>query len=244
MPLKEIEIHKIRLGTCNTYLIEFGESCILVDGGNRNQFSKFIDHLEKLKIASTRIKLIIVTHVHFDHVGSLADIKRLCRCPVLVHKTERPLLESGKVVVPPGTTPIGRLLSTVGIFFQRSERIGFEPVRADVPVDDLLDLKNYGFPALLMHTPGHTSGSISLLLENGEAVVGDLVMNYLPLGRGPVFPLFAEDVSLVLKSWKKLIEAGMERLYPGHGKSLAVEGLIREHERRVGRKRREDSAGE
>ncbi|MFZ7111748.1 MAG: MBL fold metallo-hydrolase, partial [Desulfatiglandales bacterium] len=197
-----VKIHRIRLGTCNAYVIECGDSCILFDGGNRHREAGFFRGLDRLGISPGRIRLIIVSHVHFDHVGSLAKIREVCTCPVLVHKLESRLLASGKVVVPPGATPFGRLVSGVGTVLQRRGALGFEPVQADILFEDPLELSAFHVPGRLIHTPGHTGGSISLVLENGMAVVGDLVMNYLPLGLGPVFPPFAEDVGLVLKNWK------------------------------------------
>lgn len=231
--MEAAKIHRIRLGTCNVYLIESAGSCILVDGGNRHQETRFFRHLGRMRISPNRIKLIIVTHVHFDHVGSLAKIREACKCPILVHKSERHLLESGKVVVPPGTTPLGRLISRVGKALKSHGSIGFEPVKADILVENQLNLKDFHVPGHLIHTPGHTSGSISLILENANAVVGDLVINYLPLGLGPIFPPFAENVTLLLESWRQIIEVGVKRFYPGHGKPFQAEELIEAYNHRI-----------
>lgn len=79
-----------------------------------------------------------------------------------------------------------------------------------------------GKPGRVIHTPGHTMGSLSIVLESGEAFVGDLVMNFGFMRRGPGLPLFAEDVNLVVKSWKKLLDSGVKMIYPAHGKPFPV----------------------
>jgi glyoxylase-like metal-dependent hydrolase (beta-lactamase superfamily II) len=56
----------------------------------------------------------------------------------------------------------------------------------------------------VIHTPGHSSGSVSVLLETGDVFVGDLAMNGLPLRLGPGLPIFAEDLQKVKESWKML----------------------------------------
>jgi glyoxylase-like metal-dependent hydrolase (beta-lactamase superfamily II) len=65
---------------------------MLVDAGSKNQQQPFIRHLEKLRISAETIGLIVVTHIHFDHVGSLKAIKEMCGCPVAVDETESQLL--------------------------------------------------------------------------------------------------------------------------------------------------------
>ena len=60
-----------------------------------------------------------------------------------------------------------------------------------------------------------------MLLDTGEAFVGDLAMNAFPLRFGPGLPIFAEDIHQVKDSWKKLLEMGVSRIYPAHGKAFA-----------------------
>jgi hydroxyacylglutathione hydrolase len=91
----------------NCYLIQTATGWILVDAGTRSQAKSFLRRLGKLGIQPSDIKLIIITHAHFDHVGSLASIKSLCNCPVLAHPLEARLIETGEVVIPPGTNALG-----------------------------------------------------------------------------------------------------------------------------------------
>ena len=64
--------------------------------------------------------------------------------------------------------------------------------RVDVKIgNEGMSLYDYGIPGRVVYTPGHSSGSISVLLESGEAFVGDLAMNKLPLRATPGLPIFA-----------------------------------------------------
>ena len=61
------------------------------------------------------------------------------------------------------------------------------------------------------------AGSLSVLLPDGSAFVGDLAFNVFPWG-GPIFPPFADNVPRLLESWKLLLARGITTIYPGHGK--------------------------
>ena len=56
-----------------------------------------------------------------------------------------------------------------------------------------------------------------MVLDTGEAFVGDLAMNGPPLRMGPGFPAFAEDPDLIESSWNRVVEAGGRTIYPAHG---------------------------
>jgi glyoxylase-like metal-dependent hydrolase (beta-lactamase superfamily II) len=97
--------------------------------------------------------------------------------------------------------------------------IKIPPAEVDVILgDDGLSLYDYGIPGRVLHTPGHSSGSVSVLLDTGEAFVGDLAMNKFPLRLSPGLPIFAEDPAAVVKSWKLLLDQGASTVYPAHGK--------------------------
>jgi glyoxylase-like metal-dependent hydrolase (beta-lactamase superfamily II) len=101
---------------------------------------------------------------------------------------------------------------------------------ADVDIvlgDEEFSLAEYGVPGKVLHTPGHTMGSVSVLLETGDAVVGDLALNGPPLRIGPGLPNVAEDMQRVKRSWELLLEQGAETVYPGHGKPFPVEIIRR-----------------
>jgi glyoxylase-like metal-dependent hydrolase (beta-lactamase superfamily II) len=84
-------------------------------------------------------------------------------------------------------------------------------------------LSEYGIPGRVIYTPGHSSGSISVLLESGDTFVGDLAMNKFPLRFTPGLPIFAEDEAKVKESWNLLLNLGARMIYPAHGKPFPAE---------------------
>ena len=213
-------LHRILLGITHVYLIEGVHGYLLIDAGSRAMAPVFWRALKRRGISPDQIRLIAITHVHFDHVGSLRPIHARCGCPVLVHRAEAGLLARGKVVLPPGTRPLTRLLTRLARrrprFIQRIFR--FDPVVPTHAIEGPLDLAPFGFEARVVPTPGHTAGSLSVVAASGRAFVGDLAVNYRPGGRGPFLPPFGDSLPMVRKSWRTLMAMGVSTFYPAHGR--------------------------
>lgn len=75
----------IRLGTANCYLVPASDGYFLVDAGAPGRAGVFFRRLRRLGVAPDRINLIVITHAHHDHVGSLLPIARATAAPVLIH---------------------------------------------------------------------------------------------------------------------------------------------------------------
>ncbi|MBU2549276.1 MAG: MBL fold metallo-hydrolase [Proteobacteria bacterium] len=228
-------IHTIRLGFTNTYLIEAEGGFVAVDAGSLRREKAFAWAMGRLGLAFDRVRLIVATHVHYDHVGSLSAIRNLCRCPAAVHRSEAPALASGRMAaVPAGTNPYGRFVSAVGTRVASRGWLDFPPVRADILVDGHYPLADFGLDGRLVLTRGHTAGSISLILNSGQAFIGDVAVNYLPFGLGPIMPPFADNTGRLFETWRELGEAGIRTLYPAHGLPFSIYELLAQRERRLG----------
>ena len=224
---------QIQLGS-NLYLLPCQDGFILLDAGIKGKVDSFKQALQKNNITPHQIKLIIITHVHYDHTGSLQQIKTLCGCPVAVHKNEEKVLRTGEITVPPGTTLFGKLFYLFGKLTNKK----FDSTLANTPdiiINGEFSLKEYGFDGKVIHTPGHTAGSITVVCANGDAFVGDLAFNMLANNKGPIFPPFAEDVPELLRSWKRLMDMGVKTIFPGHGASFPIERLSNKYNELRGR---------
>ncbi|MEA3435975.1 MAG: MBL fold metallo-hydrolase, partial [Thermodesulfobacteriota bacterium] len=105
--------------------------------------------------------------------------------------------------------------------------IHFPAAKVDIILrDEDFSLTGFGIPGKIIYTPGHSPGSVSVLLETGDAFVGDLAMNSFPLRLSPGLPLFADDIQEVKDSLKLLLDKGATKIYPAHGKPFSAE-LIR-----------------
>jgi glyoxylase-like metal-dependent hydrolase (beta-lactamase superfamily II) len=211
-------VHKIRLGITNVYLLAGAFGYLLIDAGPRARAPSFWRALHRRGIAPHQIRLAAITHVHFDHVGSLGAIQAACGCPILVHAAEADLLARAKVVLPPGTDRPTRMLMRLARQHPRiiERYFSFDPVAPDVVIDSPLDLMPFGFEARVIPTPGHTAGSLSVVTTSGLAFVGDLAVNYLP-GGGSFWPPFGDSLSLVRHSWRTLTAMGVSTFCPAHG---------------------------
>lgn len=225
--MRPTTVHTIRLGITNSYLVGGPGARVLVDAGVRGGQRRFFRRLNALGVSPAEIRLIAVTHAHFDHVGSLAAIRARCGCPVAAQAGEAGAIERAEIVLPPGTRPATRRLIAMARRHPRIVRrlYRFRATTVDVRVDAELDLAPFGLPARLLRTPGHTAGSLSLVTADGHAFVGDLAVNYLPFGLGPNAPPFGDSLAEVRRQWRRLLGLGVRRIHPAHGRAFGVEQL-------------------
>jgi hydroxyacylglutathione hydrolase len=216
---------RISFGIVNAYLLKGTKGDVLIDTGLPGLAPRLLRALEHGGTSPDRLALIILTHVHFDHIGGLSRLRRQRATPILVHRLEAPLLQSGSISLPVGQTPLARLMMGAGAPFAR--RMRFAPIAPDIIADDDLSLQPFGIDGRILHTPGHTRGSISVLLNTGDAVIGDLCQNGwgFGMGLGRIVPPLADVPEALAASWDRLLQSGAKRLYPGHGMPFAIETL-------------------
>lgn len=217
-----------RLGLTNVsaYLIYRSGEAILVDCGNKGSEETILKAMEGLGLAPEALKLLILTHVHFDHAGSAARLKEITGCKILVHKSETDKLRAGFTPIPPGTRWKAKVLVALGRTFAR--RIGtFPGAEPDLQVKESFDLGEFAFPGRVIHAPGHTLGSMVVIMEGGELIGGDTIFG---LEGKQHFPPFAEDLPALLNTWKMIRELRPVQLYPAHGRSFNYDSFMAEFE--------------
>ncbi len=208
-------------GMLNSFCIK-EEKAILVDAGNPGDGEKIIEHLSVYGLKPQDISLILITHCHFDHFGGLSILKEKTGAPVAVHKSGAELLKEGKnnLIVP--RTIMGNILNCMmNIFPPKMPVSGISP---DILIDRELNLKDFGVKGKIISTPGHTPDSTSVILDSGEAIVGDLVMAFFNK-KIPSYPMFATDLCEVKKSIK--IFKNASKVYAAHGGPFTREFMLR-----------------
>ncbi len=217
----DLSITPISMGIDTCYIVK-GAGIIAIDGGDPHKIKKFKQGIEKAGINHGEIKLLIHTHGHWDHIGSSQEIKDLTGAKTLLHQDDMHFLKAGKTIQPPGLTLWGK--TVVGLLNLISPFITPPTCEIDIVAgNEDISLFDYGIPGTVIHTPGHSWGSVSVLLESGDVFVGDLAMNTLPMRLTPGLPIFGDDIELVKQSWRKLLEKGAKRVYPAHGKPFSAE---------------------
>jgi hydroxyacylglutathione hydrolase len=139
-----------------------------------------------------------------------------------MHERDKENLEKGQVQFPPGVTGWGRFLMSILCLLK--PMIRFPSSKVDIVLSDQeTSLEEYGIPGRVIPTPGHSAGSVTVLLDSGEAFVGDMAMNGLPMRLGPGLPIFAADLPKLKKSWKSLLDRGAKTIYLSHGKPTSAD---------------------
>jgi hydroxyacylglutathione hydrolase len=204
-----VDIHGIRVGVSLCYLVSGERGTVLVDAGSRGHERRIIHHLHR--VGPNDLRLVLITHAHLDHYGSAAAIRRITGAPIGVHEADAGAMARGE-------TPLGevrgwgKVMKRMMPVFDRFMRP--EGTHADVLFQDGGRLDAFGIDAEVLHTPGHTPGSITLVVEGRYAFVGDLVSTR----GGPHAQLFyATDWEVLDRSLRRLQERDFERVYTGHG---------------------------
>jgi len=201
----------------------------LVDTGFRGSSSKIISFIHSLGRSVDEVTLIILTHNHLDHVGGLAELKRLTRAKVAAHKADLSDLNS-QLLYP----RIVRKLLRIPLLSALRPLVYAEPSEVDIQLEGGEVLSPLG-GLKVIHTPGHTPGSISLLsLKRKLLIVGDALNNRYKTIRLPP-KLVSTDLSQAIDSVKRIAQLDFSVLCFGHGKSLTkdasaqVQDLIKKH---------------
>jgi glyoxylase-like metal-dependent hydrolase (beta-lactamase superfamily II) len=196
----------------NVYLL-VDDGLTLVDTGFVGRTGRILEHIKELGYSPSDITRIIITHHHADHVGSLAELKRVTQAKVMAYPADAPYID-GTLLQPGPARPqwLSRILARFNWLWSA------EPVMVDVLVNDGDELPILG-GIKIVHTPGHTPGSICLYLQDKDLLIaGDLLANRFGLSlpsRG-----FTVDIVQEIQSIKKIAGLEFDIICFGHGSPI------------------------
>lgn len=217
------QVVPISLGMVKVFLIK-GEKAILVDTGMPGDPAPLFAALRRHLVEPKDLSLIVITHGHADHAGQAASIGKITGAPVAIHRLEAVRLAEGKTAEASPVTRLGALVARI---------IGsppIEPVQADILIDDLFDLRPFGVAGKLIHTPGHTVGSMTVCLDNGEMVAGDLFNGKSGWHRFPGRagrPFFAYNLDQLAASLRKIASLAPRIIYNAHGVPVDADAVVK-----------------
>ena len=218
-----MKIQRVSLGFVNVFLIMDQGNLILVDTGVKGSSEKITQAIIEAGFSPGDVNLILLTHGHSDHVGGLAEMVKVTGAPVMMSLTEYQMQMAGEDDAL-GTNILTRAMTRLLPLEQMSIK---EP---DYLIEDSFDLAPFGIRAGAYQTPGHTRGSISVMTYDGQAIVGDCLMAFLPW-RTPGKPVIASDLSEIKASMEMLLSGGAKTFWLSHGRHYEaprIKGVLSE----------------
>ena len=228
--MRETTIVPIQLGFSTAYLLR-GERPILLDTGFRGSTTVLLRALARARVSPSDLSLLLISHGHTDHYGNAAALRELSGAPLAVGRADAMWLAAGHNAPFPAARLAGRLLRPV---FSVRRVTSVAPVPVDITVDETLDLRPFGVAGAACATPGHTPGSLTVLLDDARhpgrvdaALIGDLVLGpRLPLA-APRYPMFVTDEDVLRRSIRHVASLSPACIYPAHGRPFTTEQLCR-----------------
>lgn len=187
-----VSIVNVGYRSTNFWVLSAGRSRLLVDLGWPGMFATLEANLRRMDIPLTEIRHGLATHYHMDHAGAAQDLKN----------------RGMRLIVTPEQVSS---IAPMKAFMKKADNY------TDITPDDNLVvplaesrafLATLGFDGEIVHTPGHSDDSVSLLLDDGCVFTGDLTHPAL---------MTEETAGTVTKSWRTLVERGATTVYAGHG---------------------------
>ncbi|MEG0157429.1 MAG: MBL fold metallo-hydrolase [Anaerovoracaceae bacterium] len=217
----EFRIHRLGNFRCNCYLILGGQKAVLVDAGVKSERKILVKGLETLGI--TRLDGLIITHNHGDHTGNAAYLQKRFGCPIFAQAEGIAGLQAGRWVAPKGTDIFGKIVYAVETKFPAK---AFSQYESCVDVRDVFEDFQGIFQAddvQIVRTEGHTVDSISVVVKQDAAIIGDAFV--LHPWRNRVTLSVADEGEKVVPSWEVLLETGCRYFLPAHGRVTSREML-------------------
>lgn len=190
----------------NCYILscdKTGEAVVIDPGGVTSEMTR---HLES---RGQKVVFIICTHGHYDHIGGVSEIRKQCGAPVLIHADDRDMLVNPRKYVP----FLGMMLPDMA-----------EPERILAGGEVL---KVGGLTLKILHTPGHTKGSISIVVMEEELVFTGDTLFMEGVGRTDLPGGSTAQLTSSIKE-KLFTLPDKTTVYPGHGPQTDI-GYEKKH---------------
>ncbi len=209
-------VYQLTISGANIILIA-EEELTLIDSGLPGSSAQIIKFIHSLGRSVEEVSLTIITHNHVDHAGGLAELRKLTKAKVAAHKAAITDTEGQ----PPYPGVVRRLLR-IPLFSSLRSVFSIEPGGVDIRLEGGEVLKPLG-GLKVIHTPGHTPGSISLFSSlNRLLIVSDALNEHYKTIRLPP-KLVSSDLTQAIESVKRMSQLDFDILCFGHGRPLRVD---------------------
>ncbi len=180
----------------NVYLLDTDDP-IVVDTGTGMFADTTLEELSKT-VPLNKIGRIVLTHCHYDHIGGAEKFHKATGARLFLHEDEAIPIMSGD-----------SSLTVSDMFGRKLKQLDLEPLKTGQI------LKSGEEELEILHTPGHSPGSITILdKKSASGLVGDTVFCDGGVGR---WDLPGGDITKLVSSVRRLQGLGLKNMYPGHG---------------------------
>jgi hydroxyacylglutathione hydrolase len=210
---------KISIASVNCYLIKLDSGFILIDTGFTSSRKVLEQKLNGAGCKPGNLKLIVITHGDFDHIGNCLYLRDKFKSKIAMHSGDSGMAERGDMFWN-RKKPNFFMKTLANLLFKLKESDRFLP---DICLNDGDDLIGYGLNAKVLSIPGHSRGSVGVLIECGDLFCGDLFENI----HKPVLNSIMDDLTEARSSIRKLDTLKIGKVYPGHGNTFVMEELKR-----------------
>jgi hydroxyacylglutathione hydrolase len=213
---------RVSLEYSNVYLLR-GRAAALVDAGSSSDVDATTSALARVGLRPSDLALVILTHGHGDHAGMAAFFQKH-GAKVVVGRGDELQTKVGHNDEMKPTSLFARVLKPF-------VKLAYEPFVPDVLVDEELDLERYGLPGVrVRRMPGHTRGSLVVLVGPREAIVGDQMLGGILGGAFHASSAgehyYQLDPARNRCNVHSLVDAGIERFHVGHGGPLTRDAVL------------------
>ncbi len=206
------KIRRIKCGTGNCYLIISGNKAVLVDTGASPYAEKVAAECEKYDL-----KLILLTHPHFDHAENAAALSERFRVPVAYHRADDELFDDYSAQPLKSCGIVGKTVLTLSLKSLSDTKVK-RPDRV-IFVKEGDSLRSFGIDADIIELPGHTAGSLGVDVCGKGLIVGDALDNWVLPAMGHLY----SDRDAMERTYEKIQSLGRRRIFFGHGAPLLYE---------------------
>jgi endoribonuclease LACTB2 len=187
-----ITVVNVGYRSTNFWVVSAGTSRLLVDLGWPGMFGALAANLKRMGIPMNEVRYGLATHYHIDHAGAAQNLKNEGMRLLVIEEQVSAIPKMKQWTKPRDNyTDIATFDNVV---IKTSESRAF--------------LAKLGIKGEIVHTPGHSDDSVTLVLDNGMAFTGDLTSPTMVVD---------EDPGVVASSWQKLRDLGVTTIYGGHG---------------------------
>lgn len=207
METMKYDITRIKGGTDNCYLVSDGKKAILFDTSSAEGLDQVIEVCRRYEM-----KALVLSHPHFDHAENAAAISEKFNIPVAYHKADDELFDNYDAQPLRSYGIVGFVVLQMSLKALRNAKVNRPEYHVYIQEGDTL--ADYGFPDIrVVELPGHTKGSIGLLIQDHAVLVGDALDNWIRPGVGHLY----YDLDNIKMTADRIRSFGFRRIYYGHG---------------------------